>query len=58
MFRHLAIRMGCTLNCEPSGLSVFSPRSASIATRAFNFALYVFLVVVISLSLAMTPSES
>ena len=38
--------MGCTLNCDPSWLSVFSPRIASIATRALNFGLYCFLVVI------------
>src|SRR3954451_10277379 len=47
--------MGCTLNCEPSWLSVFSPRIASIATRALNFGLYCFLVVVIDLSSSTTP---
>src|SRR5215813_2669676 len=47
--------MGCTLNCDPSWLSVFSPRIASVATRALNCGLYCFLVVVIELSLSMTP---
>src|SRR3954452_10019908 len=49
--------MGCTLNCEPSWLSVFSRRIASIATRALNFGLYCFLVVVvvIDLSSSTTP---
>src|SRR5664279_4382900 len=42
--------MGCTLNCDPNWLSVFSPRIASTATRALNFGLYCFLVVVIDLS--------
>src|SRR5665213_2439694 len=42
--------IGCTLNCDPSWLSVFSPRIASIATRALNFGLYCFLVFVIDLS--------
>src|SRR5579863_576661 len=50
-FRHLAIWMGCTLNCDPNWLSVFSPRIASIATRALNFGLYCFLAVVIDLLL-------
>src|SRR3954453_18214529 len=54
-FLHFAIWMGCTLNCEPSWLSVFSPRIASIATRALNFGLYCFLVVVIDLSSSTTP---
>jgi hypothetical protein len=49
-FLHFAIWMGCTLNCDPNWLSVFSPRIASIATRALNFGLYCFLVVVIDLS--------
>ena len=35
--------MGCTLNCDPNRLSVFS-------TRALNFGLYCFLVVVVGLS--------
>src|SRR5271157_1775926 len=47
--------MGCTLNCDPNWLSVFSPRIASVATRALNCGLYCFLVVVIELSLSMTP---
>src|ERR1700757_4581075 len=45
-FLHLAICMGCTLNCDPSWLSVLLPRIASNATRALNFALYCFLVIV------------
>src|ERR1017187_9890966 len=49
-FLHFAIWMGCTLNCDPNWLSVFSPRIASTATRALNFGLYCFLVVVIDLS--------
>jgi hypothetical protein len=49
--------MGCTLNCDPNWLSVFSPRIASIATRALNFGLYCFLVVVIDLSLSTTPPK-
>src|SRR4051812_33973822 len=49
-FLHFAIWMGCTLNCDPNWLSVFSPRIASIATLALNFGLYCFLVVVIDLS--------
>ena len=32
-FRHFAICIGCTLNCEPNWLSVFSTRIASMATR-------------------------
>src|SRR5215469_16806283 len=47
--------MGCTLNCDPNWLRVFSPRIASVATRALNCGLYCFLVVVIELSLSMTP---
>src|SRR4029434_3937342 len=46
-FLHFAICMGCTLNCDPNWLSVLSPRIASRATRALNFGLYCFLVVVI-----------
>ena len=38
--------MGCTLNCDPSSLSVFSLRIASIATRALNFGMECFLVVI------------
>jgi hypothetical protein len=38
------------LNCHPNWLSVFSPRIASTATLALNFALYCFLVVVIDFS--------
>ena len=57
-FLHFAIWMGCTLNCDPNWLSVFSPRIASTATRALNFALYCFLVVVIDLSVSMTPPKS
>src|ERR1019366_5458832 len=53
-FLHFAIWMGCTLNCEPNWLSVFSPRIASIATRALNAGLYCFLVVVINLSFRLT----
>src|SRR5271169_4994014 len=49
-FLHFAIWMGCTLNCDPNWLSVFTPRIASIATRALNFGLYCFLVIVIDLS--------
>jgi hypothetical protein len=29
--------MGCTLNCDPNRLSVFSPTIDAIATRALNF---------------------
>ena len=36
----------CTLKCDPSWLSVFSPRIASMATRALTFGLYRFLVVI------------
>src|ERR1700722_17539072 len=50
--------MGCTLNGEPSWLSVFSPRIASIATRALNFGLYCFLVVVIDLSFVNDSAEN
>jgi hypothetical protein len=50
--------MGCTLNCDPNWLRVFSPRIASTATRALNFGLYCFLVVVIDLSLSTTPPKS
>src|ERR1035441_1164046 len=57
-FLHLAIWIGCTLNCEPNWLSVFCPRIASITTRALNRGLCCFLVVVIDLSLSTTPSES
>jgi hypothetical protein len=49
--------MGCTLNCDPNWLSVFSPRIASITTRALNCGLCCFLVVVIDLSLSTTPAE-
>ncbi len=42
--------MGCTLNCDPNWLSLLSPRMASTATRALNFGLCCFLVVVIDLS--------
>src|SRR5208282_1874894 len=50
--------MGCTLNCDPSWLSVFSPRIASITTRALNFGLYCFLVVVIDLSFVNDSAEN
>lgn len=43
--------MGCTLDCEPNWLSVFTPGIASITTRALKFGLYCFLVVVIDLFL-------
>jgi hypothetical protein len=49
--------MGCTLNCDPNWLSVFSPRVASNANRALNCGLYCFLVVVIDFFLSMTPPE-
>jgi hypothetical protein len=49
--------MGCTLNCDPNWLSVFSPRIASTATRALNFGLYCFLVVVIDLSSVNDSAE-
>ncbi len=41
---------GCTLNFDPNWLSVLSPPMASTATRALNFGLCCFLVVVIDLS--------
>jgi hypothetical protein len=49
--------MGCTLNCDPNWLNVFSPRIASTATRALNFGLYCFLVVVIDLSFVNDSAE-
>src|SRR5450755_1457496 len=57
-FLHFAIWMGCTLNCEPSWLSVFSPRIASIATRALKAALCCFLVVVICFLLCVNDSPN
>src|ERR1035437_3651867 len=57
-FLHFAIWMGCTLNCDPNWLSVFSPRIALIATRALNFGLYCFLVVVIDLSFVASYPKS
>jgi hypothetical protein len=57
-FRHFAIWIECTLNSDPNWLSVFSPRIASTATRALDFGLYCFLVVVIDLSLSTTPPKS
>ena len=50
------VRAG-TLNCDPNWLSGFSPRIASIATRALNFGLYCFLVVLIDLSFVNDSAE-
>ena len=48
---------GCTLNRDPNWLSVFSQRTASIATRALNFGLYCFRVVVIASPAFTTPPQ-
>jgi len=56
-FLPFTIWMGCTLNCDPNWLSVFSPRIASTATRALNLGSYRFLVVAIDISFVDDSDE-
>jgi hypothetical protein len=55
-FRHLAICIGCTSNCDPNWLSVFSPDRLDRHPR-LDFGLHCFRVVVIASPALTTPPE-